>query len=128
MARHPFAGLLLVLCAFAAAGSHSDLGPLLEEARRHLGITQGLGDMLAAPSWGQGVQLARRVEGSGLHADLVLDLSAEVAAAPQGSPCQAALLQVLPPAFYADPYQLEDLSRSSRAFSFQLFGPLDLEL
>uniref|UniRef100_A0A383WGT5 Phosphatidylinositol-glycan biosynthesis class X protein n=1 Tax=Tetradesmus obliquus TaxID=3088 RepID=A0A383WGT5_TETOB len=56
--------------------------------------------------------------------------------------CQTSLLQLLPSSIYADPYQLEDLVRSSSsdaaagpsstaegtAYTFQLLGPLDLEL
>lgn len=98
---------------------------LLSEVHRHLGIAQGA--VADAPTWSGIAHLSRQLYGSGFHQELAVNLSVNVGAMP-GSKCSLAMLQPLPPAFYGDPYQLDDLSRATHSFGFKLFGPVDLEL
>jgi hypothetical protein len=86
------------------------------------------------------VSMQRRLDGKGFHKSLHLQIAA---ADPAGGVttsfvhCPVSLLQPLPSSIFADPYQLGDLTRSAHrgsskvegyAYSFQLLGPLDLEL
>lgn len=100
----------------------------------------------AAVTWGGILDIHRRLDGTGFHRTLELRL----APAAEGSiarfaGCSLSLLQPLPSSVFADPYQLEDVTRLSissnsssssdqrhaaggYSYTFELLGPLDLEL
>jgi hypothetical protein len=93
----------------------------------------------AGASWDIVVGIQRRLEGKGFHRTLHLQLKPAAAAREHAASLDACLLSVLQPlpsSVFADPYQLEDLTRtpsnsSSKpgyGYTFQLLGPLDLEL
>jgi hypothetical protein len=110
-----------------------------------------LADHLRAPAatltdstatWQQQFSIQRELHGNGFHQTLEykVELHSSSLASLQG--CRISLLQPLPSSIYADPYQLEDLVRSSSSsvpaggsstgestsYAFKLLGPLDLEL
>lgn len=121
---------IILTAAFVPLASASSSAPqwehLLQEAQQHLGIPEPQA-LHTLPEWSEGVGVTRALEGAGFHQTLAVNVTVP-AAAGSGASCRLALLQPLPPDFYADPYQLEDLARSKAAFSFKLLGPLDLEL
>ncbi|GBF90927.1 hypothetical protein Rsub_03782 [Raphidocelis subcapitata] len=89
----------------------------------------------AAPWNSAAVRLTRELDGAGFHRTLSLRVDAAgavpaaAAAAAGPAACRLVLLQPLPSGLFADPYQLEDLRRTSPAAPrFELLGPLDLEL
>jgi hypothetical protein len=83
----------------------------------------------AAPWAGGGVQLTRALNGAGFHRALSLRVAVPRTAAARLGACRLVLLQPLPSGLFADPYQLEDLRRTSHAApQSELLGPLDLEL
>jgi hypothetical protein len=49
-------------------------------------------------------------------------------ALPSSVNLQVLLVQALPREVFVDPYQIEDACRLHRAFSFELLGPVELEL
>jgi hypothetical protein len=114
-------------------------------------LTVLIADHLVAPAgslkdssstWQHQFRIHRELHGAGFHRTLKINIQRinDDAAHLQG--CHMSLLQPLPSSIYADPYQLEDLVRSSSSnedtvtsslagqssFQFQLLGPLDLEL
>jgi hypothetical protein len=95
------------------------------------------------------VALRRSLIGAGFHRELELELSVvddALAISSSSSSCDLIVAQHLPSDFYADPYQLQDLERAGNrsaggggsgggggaggaaAASYELLGPLDLEL
>lgn len=115
-----------------------------------LQLNSGLQDELAAALGVSAAQLAhstdtwhskftvdRQILGSGFHRTVSYNVQYTALVAQELRECKLALLQYLPSSLYADPYQLEDISRAatgpaaaptSSAFAFQLLGPVDLEL
>jgi len=90
------------------------------------------GDHLQVQNWTptdawDDLNFTRTLQDSGFHRSLILNLAVSTPSA-HGGECRIAIAQVLPPDFYADPYQLEDAVRHSKAFRSWVFGPLDLEL
>ena len=133
--------LVLLLCASGScSGSRSWAlsETVLDELNQHLGVSvQRPGDSTSRPSnWADVISIHRRLDGIGFHRTLELQLGPPTAA--DASPfegCLPLLLQPLPSSVFADPYQLEDLTRGSCQsaangydYSFKLLGPLDLEL
>lgn len=122
---------LSLLLALALAGqSLIAVGELLDAAKlSHCGPD--------CPHSGATARLAASLRGTGAHRTLVysLDVScssthdaggsqqgAAAAAAPQ-----AALLQPLPPAVFADIYQLDNAAALGQGPAVKLFGPVDVE-
>jgi hypothetical protein len=116
----------------------NDLAGLIAD---HLMIPTGsLKD--SSSTWQQQFRMHRELHGAGLHRTLIINIQRIKDDASHLRGCQISLLQPLPSSIYADPYQLEDLVRSSSSneaelrsstagrssFEFQLLGPLDLEL
>lgn len=92
-------------------------------------------------AWDDTVSIQRKLQGKGFHRTLHLHIQSVAAAGQHAAlldACQLSLLQPLPSSVFADPYQLEDLTRTSGnsssshkpgyGYTFQLLGPLDLEL
>lgn len=137
--------LLLLLVLLSACSSRPQALPLTEivwsELASNLQVdpTTLRSTIEDAAAWDSIVSMQRRLDGKGFHKTLHIQIAA---AAPAGSVtsfdrCLISLLQPLPSSIFADPYQLEDLTRSAErdsstiegyAYSFQLLGPLDLEL
>ena len=68
----------------------------------------------------------RSLQGPGFHRLLQLEILL-----PERRPtssCELAIVQYLPSSLFADPYQLEGVARSKPELSYELLGPLDLEL
>jgi len=111
---------------------------LAADVAHHLQInSQHLLQPVSSP-WGTVLNIKRELQGQGFHRTLHLVLQINQTADSQLQGCSLALLQHLPSSVFVDPYQLEDLLRLSAtsytlpdaryAYSFKLFGPLDLEL
>jgi hypothetical protein len=91
-----------------------------------------------AASWDSLLSIRRQLTGSGFHKTLQLELHPVPSSVGSAQACQLSLLQPLPSSIFADPYQLEDLTRGSEgsaagaapgySYSFSLLGALDLEL
>ena len=131
--------LLLALAALLLPAIAA--GSLLDDAQRHhCGGACSQGAATAA--------LRASLHGSGAHRQLVYrmtlqcpmaapaagavaDATAAAAAAaqqPQPSRCgEAALLQPLPPAIFADVYQLDNVAAVGQGPAVRLFGPVDVE-
>lgn len=104
--------------------------------------------------WDSSFKVEQQLLGTGFHRKVEYTVQYEALDAQELQDCQLLLLQYLPSSIYADPYQLEDMSRansksetanistgvgnssvttsntgsrSATAFGFQLLGPLDLE-
>jgi hypothetical protein len=101
----------------------------------------------SSSTWHQQFLIHRELRDAGFHRTLMYSIQRRTDNAAHLQGCQTSLLQPLPSSIYADPYQLEDLMRStsssgsdgsldtvtsttarSSSFTFQLLGPLDLEL
>ena len=78
------------------------------------------------PGRSNSLVVARSITGAGFHRTLEQNVTVTSSKAAGG--CQLATVQHLPSSVFVDPYQLEDLSRKESELSFQLVGPLDLEL
>jgi hypothetical protein len=72
------------------------------------------------------VTASRLLYGSGFHR--TLQQTVAVGSSSSADACQLATVQHLPSSYFVDPYQLEDLARKEAGLSFELLGPLDLEL
>ena len=146
---------LLLLSAVAAAGAEAAttaadttlLPPALAaDLAAHLGLPPSWQRQAVAWKPDQ-VALTRSLIGAGFHRELELELSVVVGedaagdgALSSSSSCDLIVAQHLPNDFYADPYQLQDLERagnrsasvgggkSGGGASYELLGPLDLEL
>lgn len=103
----------------------ADLAPHLQEDASQL-----LEQSKAAADWGSIVSIRRSLQGTGFHRSLRLQIAPPATGSVPG--CGLSLLQPLPSSIFADPYQLEDLTRTSTqvgyGYTFSLLGPLDLEL
>jgi hypothetical protein len=92
----------------------------------------------AGSTWDSIISIQRRLDGKGFHRSLQLQIAPASTDSTQDTHgCVLSLLQPLPSSVYADPYQLEDLTRSIDSsgsnkagynYVFKLLGPLDLEL
>lgn len=126
MALRPLLALAALLLPAIATGS------LLEDAQQH-----HCGG--ACPQGGATAALHASLHGSGAHRQLVYRLTlqcpmaepAGAAAAAQQPPpsgCgEAALMQPLPPAIFADVYQLDNAAAVGQGPAVRLFGPVDVE-
>lgn len=92
----------------------------------------------ACPQGGATAALHASLHGSGAHRQLVYRLTLQCpmaepagAAAAQQPPLsgcgEAALLQPLPPAIFADVYQLDNVAAMGQGPAVRLFGPVDVE-
>lgn len=100
----------------------------------------GLAD--SSNTWQQQFRIHRELQGAGFHRTLVFNIKCIEQHSIDLQGCQTSLLQPLPSSIYADPYQLEDLARSSSSslateaigsagggpYNFKVLGTLDLEL
>lgn len=134
--------VLLLLLGTSCSANQLQAPPLtdsvLQELASHLGVDASTLQQPQAAWDSSSLSIHRRLEGKGFHKTLHLHLQAAAAALPQGTEgCHLSLLQPLPSSIFADPYQLEDLTRPSGsgstrkagyAYTFKLLGPLDLEL
>jgi hypothetical protein len=140
--------LLLLAATLATAPSRCiadwSMGQrLAAEAGAALGVPPAI---LAQPRGGAstaewrraGLRLDRSLHGHGFHRTLKYQLKRThrrellklVSGPPRG--CAVSLLQPLPSLVFADPYQLQQIvargGQRGTHFSFQLYGPVDLEL
>lgn len=109
----------------------------LDEAQRH--FCGG-----SCPKGGASASLAMSLRGSGAHRELIYRLSVTCTLSQQlkgsagsngaaqsssatVSAVRAALLQPLPPAVFADIYQLDNAAALGQGPAVQLFGPVDVE-
>jgi hypothetical protein len=124
--------LLLLLINISRVHCQGLTDTVLAELATHLQLdaAQLQEQSTAASDWGSTVSIQRNLQGTGFHRSLRLQI-APAAAASVGA-CGLSLLQPLPSSIFADPYQLEDLTRTSTQvgydYAFSLLGPLDLEL
>lgn len=127
---------LLVLLLFSFSSRlhcHGLTDTVLAELASHLQLDASRLQEQSTADWGRVVSIQRSLQGTGFHRSLRLQIAP---AAPGSSThsaggCRLSLLQPLPRSIFADPYQLEDLTRSTQAgydYTFSLLGPLDLEL
>lgn len=106
---------------------------VLAELASHLQLDASLLQAKSTADWGSVVSIQRSLQGTGFHRSLRLQIAPAAAGSSTRSAegCGLSLLQPLPSSIFADPYQLEDLTRSTQAghdYTFSLLGPLDLEL
>jgi hypothetical protein len=135
--------LLLMSDCLYCATALQPTDAVMTELASVLGSTyqQLVNSSTAEAAWDDAVSIQRRLEGKGFHRTLHLHIQPAAAAGQHFASldaCQLSLLQPLPSSVFADPYQLEDLTRipgnSSSShkpgygYTFQLLGPLDLEL
>lgn len=136
--------LLLLLLHLSVTCSTSQEGTITQTiaeelaADLHTDTGQLTGNSFGARTWDSVFSIKRSLEGTGFHRTLKLELNYD-AEDVTFEGCQLSLLQLLPSSVFADPYQLEDLTRSSAgsaaepvsggySYTFKLLGPLDLEL
>jgi len=145
--RQPFLLLLLLLHLSIICSTSKEEGTITqtiaEELAAHLHTDTGqlTDNSFGARTWGSILSIKRSLEGTGFHRTLKLELNYDAEDVTLEG-CQLSLLQPLPSGVFADPYQLEDLTRSSAgsaagpdspvsggySYTFKLLGPLDLEL